>query len=114
MRRLSRVFSNSKEPRPVDDKRDTDENMEDRNIIENRSVDHFRPIRVVIIGSGLSGIIASIRLRQRISNLELCVYDKNEDIGGTWFENRYPGCACGVFFLLLFFNLRCYLPGQCN
>jgi cation diffusion facilitator CzcD-associated flavoprotein CzcO len=23
------------------------------------------------------------------------VYEKNEDIGGTWLENRYPGCACG-------------------
>ncbi|PLB49298.1 putative flavin-binding monooxygenase [Aspergillus steynii IBT 23096] len=41
-------------------------------------------------------MIASIRLRQRIPNLELIVYEKNDDIGGTWLENRYPGCACDI------------------
>lgn len=70
-------------------------------IVEDRPVDGARPIRVVIIGSGLSGIIASIRFRQRIQNLSLTVYEKNEDIGGTWYENRYPGCACGRFLYCL-------------
>ena len=64
-------------------------------IVEDRSVDEARPLRVVVIGSGISGIIASIRFRQRIPNLDFCMYEKNEDIGGTWLENRYPGCACG-------------------
>ncbi|RMJ21396.1 monooxygenase [Aspergillus sp. HF37] len=68
----------------------------DTNIIEERSIDHARPMRVVVIGSGLSGIIASIRLRQRVSNLDLCIYEKNDDVGGTWLENRYPGCACDI------------------
>lgn len=88
MRRLSRVFGgNSKDtatPR-----------ADDKWIVEERPIDHCRPLRVVVIGSGISGIISSIRLRQRVSNLDLCVYDKNDDIGGTWLENRYPGCACG-------------------
>lgn len=77
--------SKSQEARPVEDKW----------IVEERSIDEARPLRVVIVGSGISGIIASIRFRQRIPNVDLCVYEKNEDIGGTWFENRYPGCACG-------------------
>ncbi|KAL6234087.1 hypothetical protein BDW75DRAFT_251673 [Aspergillus navahoensis] len=64
--------------------------------IEERAVDHARPLRVIIIGSGISGILASIRFRQRIKNLDLCVYEKNEEIGGTWFENKYPGCACDI------------------
>lgn len=64
--------------------------------IEERSVDESRPVRVVVIGSGISGIITSVRFRQRIPNLDLCVYERNADIGGTWFENRYPGCACGM------------------
>jgi cation diffusion facilitator CzcD-associated flavoprotein CzcO len=67
-------------------------------ILEERSIDATRPMRVVVIGSGISGIIASIRLRQRIGKLDLCVYEKNADIGGTWLENRYPGCACGSFY----------------
>ncbi|RAL16150.1 flavin-containing monooxygenase [Aspergillus homomorphus CBS 101889] len=65
-------------------------------IVQDRAVDECRPLRVVVIGSGVSGIISSIRLRQRIRNLSLCVYEKNADIGGTWLENRYPGCACDI------------------
>lgn len=29
-------------------------------------------------------------------SVEHVIYEKNEDIGGTWFENRYPGAACDV------------------
>ncbi|RAQ54033.1 flavin-binding monooxygenase [Aspergillus flavus] len=67
-----------------------------RCFVEPRSVDESRALRVVIIGSGISGIISSIRFRQRIPNVDLCVYEKNPDIGGTWYENRYPGCACDI------------------
>lgn len=72
-------------------------------IVEDRSIDGARPVRVVIIGSGISGILASIRFRQRIPNLDLCVYERNPDVGGTWLENRYPGCACGMLSILLVF-----------
>lgn len=86
MWRLSRAFGfGSSEP----------ENKPENLAVEDRSVDEHRPMRVVVIGSGISGILASIRLRQRIPNLDLQVYEKNADIGGTWLENRYPGCACG-------------------
>jgi cation diffusion facilitator CzcD-associated flavoprotein CzcO len=70
--------------------------MRDFSAVEERSVDEARRLRVVIIGAGISGILACIRFRQRIPNLDICVYEKNADIGGTWFENRYPGCACGM------------------
>lgn len=66
-------------------------------IVQERAVDEHRSLRVIVIGSGISGIISSIRLRQRIQNLDLCIYEKNTDIGGTWLENRYPGCACGKY-----------------
>ena len=26
----------------------------------------------------------------------LTCYEKNSEVGGTWYENRYPGCACDV------------------
>ena len=58
-------------------------------------VDYARPMKVIVIGAGISGILAAIRFPQRIPNLDLVVYDKNPEIGGTWFENRYPGVACG-------------------
>ena len=66
-------------------------------LIETRAVDEARPLRVVCMGAGISGILATIRLPQRIPNIDLQVYEKNAEIGGTWFENRYPGCACGVW-----------------
>lgn len=28
--------------------------------------------------------------------IDLAIYEKNPDVGGTWFENRYPGVACDV------------------
>jgi cation diffusion facilitator CzcD-associated flavoprotein CzcO len=64
--------------------------------VGDRCIDETRPLRVVVMGAGISGILASIRFPQRIPNLELQVYEKNPDIGGTWYENRYPGCACDI------------------
>jgi ribulose 1,5-bisphosphate synthetase/thiazole synthase len=51
-------------------------------------IDDYRRIKVIVIGAGLSGILAGIRFTQRIPNLDLTIYDKNEDVGGTWWENR--------------------------
>lgn len=44
----------------------------------------------VIIGAGVSGIAAAIRLLERGARVTLL--EKNPDVGGTWWENRYPGC----------------------
>ncbi|KAK6345752.1 hypothetical protein TWF718_007659 [Orbilia javanica] len=64
--------------------------------LEQRSVDEARPIKVIVMGAGLSGIIAGIRLPQRIENIDLVIYEKNPEVGGTWYENRYPGVACDI------------------
>jgi heterodisulfide reductase subunit A-like polyferredoxin len=65
-----------------------------------QEIDYARPMKVIVIGAGISGILASIRLPRRISNLDLVVYDKNPEVGGTWYENKYPGIACGKCILL--------------
>jgi 4-hydroxyacetophenone monooxygenase len=49
-----------------------------------------RDFRVLVIGAGLSGILAAIKLGQ--AGIRYTVLEKNADIGGTWFENTYPGC----------------------
>ncbi|KAG7423143.1 FAD-binding monooxygenase moxY [Fusarium oxysporum f. sp. raphani] len=51
---------------------------------------------LVCIGAGFSGILTAIRFPQRIPNVDLVIYDKNDDIGGTWLENVYPGVGCDV------------------
>ena len=45
---------------------------------------------VAIIGSGMSGILAAHRLQQ--AGVPFVILEKNEEVGGTWFENTYPGC----------------------
>lgn len=56
-----------------------------------------RHLRIVGIGAGASGInmVRTLRLRMH-NNYEHVVYEKNTDVGGTWFENRYPGCRCDI------------------
>jgi len=47
-------------------------------------------ISVVIIGAGMSGILAAHRLQQ--AGVAFTILDKNDEVGGTWFEAAYPGC----------------------
>jgi len=53
-----------------------------------------RTFRVAVIGAGMSGIAVAHRLRQ--AGVEVTVLEKNADVGGTWFENTYPGCRVDV------------------
>jgi 4-hydroxyacetophenone monooxygenase len=47
--------------------------------------------KVVVIGAGFGGLCAAIRLQELGIPFE--VLEKNADVGGTWLENAYPGCA---------------------
>ncbi|KAJ7101297.1 FAD/NAD-P-binding domain-containing protein [Mycena belliarum] len=60
------------------------------------SVDDYRPIKVICIGAGFSGILSAIRFRQKVPNLDFKIYEKAAGVGGTWRANRYPGAACDV------------------
>ncbi|KAL6404485.1 hypothetical protein AUP68_13878 [Ilyonectria robusta] len=65
-------------------------------LISERSIDESRPLKVIYIGAGVSGIDAAIQFPKFVPQLDLVIYEKNADVGGTWPENRYPGCACDV------------------
>jgi cation diffusion facilitator CzcD-associated flavoprotein CzcO len=51
-------------------------------------------VRVAVIGAGMSGILAAIKLRERGD--EVVVYEKADRLGGTWRDNTYPGLSCDV------------------
>ena len=51
--------------------------------------------RYVIIGAGMAGILAAIKLREAGKH-NVRVYEKADRIGGTWRENTYPGLSCDV------------------
>ncbi len=50
---------------------------------------------VAIIGAGFGGLGAAIRL-ERAGFGSFLIFEKANDVGGTWRENSYPGCACDV------------------
>ncbi|KAF9889081.1 hypothetical protein FE257_008058 [Aspergillus nanangensis] len=55
-----------------------------------------RPMRIVHVGCGAAGICLAKFVPERMDNVSIVCYDKNSDVGGTWLENRYPGCACDI------------------
>ena len=52
-------------------------------------------LRYAIIGGGMAGILAAIKLLER-GETNFTLFEKAESLGGTWRENRYPGLTCDV------------------
>jgi cation diffusion facilitator CzcD-associated flavoprotein CzcO len=50
--------------------------------------------RAIIIGTGFSGLGMAIRLQQQ--GVDFVILEKADDVGGTWRDNSYPGCACDI------------------
>ena len=51
--------------------------------------------RVAIVGAGFSGLAMAIRLKKSGEH-DFVVLEEADDVGGTWRENTYPGCACDI------------------
>jgi 4-hydroxyacetophenone monooxygenase len=54
----------------------------------------LRRFRVVVIGAGMSGLLAAIRMEEL--GIPYVIVEKNTGVGGTWLENSYPGCRVDV------------------
>jgi cation diffusion facilitator CzcD-associated flavoprotein CzcO len=52
-------------------------------------------MRVAIIGAGLGGLAAAVKLRQR-TTADFVIFEQSAGIGGTWRDNRYPGCEVDI------------------
>jgi 4-hydroxyacetophenone monooxygenase len=46
---------------------------------------------VIIVGAGFSGVCMAIRLKQ--AGISYVIVERDSEIGGTWYENSYPGCG---------------------
>ena len=62
----------------------------------NHLVDDVRPLRVAVVGAGLGGITAGVLLPAKVPGIDLTIYDKNDNVSGTWLENVYPGVRCDI------------------
>jgi cation diffusion facilitator CzcD-associated flavoprotein CzcO len=74
-------------------------------------------VDVLIVGGGFSGLCTAIQLRKAGMDSFLLI-EKSDDIGGTWYDNRYPGCACDIPSHLYSFSFELWpdwsrmYPGQ--
>ena len=60
-----------------------------------QAADAPRSLDVAIIGAGFAGIAAAIKLRDEGVH-SFTIYEQGTDVGGTWRDNTYPGCACDI------------------
>src|ERR1700722_10989366 len=49
---------------------------------------------VLVIGAGMSGLLQALRLKE--AGIPFTVVEKNDSVGGTWYENNYPGCRVDI------------------
>ena len=62
--------------------------------MDDLPADRRAGFHVVVVGAGMSGLLAAIRLGR--AGIPFTVVEKNDGPGGTWWENRYPGCRVDV------------------
>lgn len=57
-------------------------------VIEEHVLGDPRHLRIVTIGAGAAGLNMARHMELHMKNFEHVIYEKNSDVGGTWFENR--------------------------
>lgn len=48
------------------------------------------------IGAGCAGLNIAFKAARQLTNVSFVIYEKKANVGGTWLENRYPGCTCDI------------------
>lgn len=66
---------------------------------------------VVVIGAGITGIGASYYLRKH--GIAHVVLEANDDLGGTWYTQRWHGARCDSDFVKYSFSFRPYTSDEC-
>jgi cation diffusion facilitator CzcD-associated flavoprotein CzcO len=54
-----------------------------------------RHVRVGIVGAGFAGLGMAIALK-RAGMTDFVIWERDPDVGGTWWANTYPGCQCDI------------------
>lgn len=68
--------------------------MFDPKLHQNIAQSRQQPLRVGIIGGGMSGICMACKLLEAIPGIQLTIFELNDQLGGTWYTHTYPGVAC--------------------
>ncbi|KAJ5832286.1 hypothetical protein N7474_000597 [Penicillium riverlandense] len=66
----------------------------------------FTNATVVIIGAGISGMCMAIDLIKHNKCRNFIILEKSSSVGGTWSDNKYPGCCCDVWSSLYSYSFE--------
>jgi cation diffusion facilitator CzcD-associated flavoprotein CzcO len=64
-----------------------------------------RTVSVIVIGAGMSGICMGVKLQDRGID-DFVIIEKSPDVGGTWYDNTYPGACCDVASVLYSYSFE--------
>lgn len=65
-------------------------------VFQQAEKDQRREVDAVVLGGGISGIAAVIRLRKEAGLTDVVLIERAQQLGGTWYFNTYPGAACDI------------------
>lgn len=60
--------------------------------VANDTVDGTTDFDVIVVGAGFAGLYSLYRLREM--GFSVTLFEKADEVGGTWYHNQYPGCRC--------------------
>ena len=52
---------------------------------------------ILVVGAGASGLATGARLKEKLGFDQFRIFERQSNIGGTWWINRYPGVACDMY-----------------
>ena len=84
--------------------------------IKEAPIGSHRPTRIICMGAGYSGLMMGIVYTQQMrdNNTEFVIYERNNDLGGTWLENRYAHpnhTGILLYYQDRLTHIRCRYPG---
>lgn len=53
-------------------------------------------VQTLIVGAGFAGLAAAAAVLRDDPHADVLIIERADDVGGTWRDNTYPGCACDV------------------
>ncbi|KAK4550377.1 hypothetical protein LTR36_003344 [Oleoguttula mirabilis] len=65
-----------------------------------------RKLRIGVLGAGISCLNFLHFAEARLKDVEIVVYERNEDVGGVWLTSKYPGCRCDIPSIVYQFSWR--------
>ncbi|KAK0265362.1 hypothetical protein LTR35_017106 [Friedmanniomyces endolithicus] len=65
-----------------------------------------RKLRIGVLAAGISGLNFLHYAEQHLKDIEIVVYERNEDVGGVWLTSKYPGVRCDIPSIVYQFSWR--------